>query len=858
MGVFQNNLMGAAAAAASAGGNFYTHQIDNSVRIPAPSGTSSSNGRLTRTFSTVDSNVHFTLNFWIKRSAIEGSNPVGAARLLNVFTPRSGTSGSVLQEFGFSATGSYGAGDAFVITNTNTGAYILSTNNLFRDTSAWYNIHIQADLDNGTAGEKLKIFVNGTEASYNVDNRSSYTSLAGVVAGAWTIGDYYGYGYPIQSYLAQWCYIDGTTYAASEFGETKNGVWIPKDPSGLTFGNAGHLLNFESSSDLGNDSSGNNNDWSTSNIDSHDQMLDSPTFNSSSNGGNFATLGGLEKNSGGFTISEGNLKYAIGTNQRGFIASQGVPDSGKYYWEVRVTAFGGSQDDVYIGVCEPDKSRSNLTGSRGGATVSGAGNYTVNLYNGAMVLDGSFQSNDAIGNKRAVPQTVGIAIDRDNNTFKWTYDGSTYSSTYAIPSSGVLAPFLGSGGGSSTASGVFNFGADSTFAGLVSAGGNADGNGYGDFSLAVPSGYVALCAANLPTADAVDPAQTDDDYPQKLFGTLQYTGNGSERTIDTSFQIDKSWARSTVQGQDWYVLDTSRGYFGTSSNNYYIKLNAEGGQASLPQYNFKAQSGSDITITGGSWMNSSGHTQQMWNWRLAGGTTSTNTQGGVNSTVQVDPSGCFSIVTYQAGLSSSGAVTVGHGLSKAPTFLIQTAYGSGVTGQRWVRSSGLTSWNYGIQITSNGAQQDKSGNGDMSATPTSSVFSVNYTEGLGDGSSDNITYAFADCEGYIKSGKFIGNADADGTFIYLGFKPAFFWILHAASGDDPQVWDTSNGSYNPMTKTLSTHNNSAQVDNVNRSVDFLSNGVKIRSSNSNVNSSNAAGIIYLAMAKNPFQYATAR
>ena len=178
---------------------FYTHQIANSVRMVAPSSTAADNSRLTQTFSTVDSNVHWTLNFWIKRSAIEGKNPVSSARLLNVFTPRSGTSGSVLHEFQFGASGSYGAGDAFAITNTNTGAYILSTNNLFRDTSAWYNIHIQADLDNGTAGEKLKIFVNGTEASYNVDNRSSYTSMAGMVAGAWTIGDYYNYGYPLQS-----------------------------------------------------------------------------------------------------------------------------------------------------------------------------------------------------------------------------------------------------------------------------------------------------------------------------------------------------------------------------------------------------------------------------------------------------------------------------------------------------------------------------------------------------------------------------------------------------------------------------------------------------------------------------------
>jgi len=273
--------MGAAAAAASASTDFYSHQIENSVRMVANSSTSSSNGRLTRTFSTVDSNVHFTLNFWIKRSAIEGSNPVSSARPLDILTPRSGTSGSVLHEFMFSATGSYGAGDAFAITNTNTGAYILSTNNLFRDTSAWYNIHIQADLDNGTASEKLKIFINGTEASYNVDNRSSYSSMAGIVAGAWTIGDYYGYGYPIQSYLAQWAYVDGSTLAPTVFAEEKNGVWIPKDlSSGITWGSAGHLLMFQDSSALGDDTSGEGNDWTVNNMGTDHQVLDSPTFGS--------------------------------------------------------------------------------------------------------------------------------------------------------------------------------------------------------------------------------------------------------------------------------------------------------------------------------------------------------------------------------------------------------------------------------------------------------------------------------------------------------------------------------------------------------------------------------------------------
>ena len=265
-----------------AAGGFYGHQIEQSARFDADS-TSSSASRLTKTFSTVDSNTDFTVNFWIKRAGTgaEGSNPNGSTRPHTFFTPRSGTSGSTLHEFAFMATGSYGQGDALVTTNTNTGAYVLSSAGEFRDTTGWYNIHMQYDLNNGTASEKVKYFVNGTELAYNTDNRSSFSSFSGIAAGAWTIGDYYNYGYNINAYIAQWAYVDGYTLAPTVFGESKNGVWIPKDlSSGITWGSAGHLLLFENASDLGNDSSGNNNDWTATNMGTDHQVPDSPTFGS--------------------------------------------------------------------------------------------------------------------------------------------------------------------------------------------------------------------------------------------------------------------------------------------------------------------------------------------------------------------------------------------------------------------------------------------------------------------------------------------------------------------------------------------------------------------------------------------------
>ena len=840
-GPLSNPFMFKSAAGAT---GFYTHQIANSARY-----NQSASAHMYRTNGTATNEDKCTMSAWVKRTKL-GSHTA----FTGAYDP-AGWGGGYL-------TIGMENGDNFKFlhhpsSNAATQGQITS-DALYRDSSAFYHVVVAYDSSQGTAANRVKIYINGsqvtdiTATTYPDQNQDFILNKNGCKIFIGSGGDSGGGVYqPWDGYIAEYVMIDGTAYAASDFGETKNGVWIPKDPSGLTFGNNGVYCKFESSSDLGNDSSGNNNDFTVSNVSAHDQMLDTPTFNSSSNGGNFATLGGLEKNTGGFTISEGNLKYAVSTNNRGFIASTGVPESGKYYWEVRVTQFGGSEDGIFLGVCEPDKMRGNLTASgRGGAEVSGAGGYTVDNYNGRAMLDGVAQSSDSIGTARSVPQTFGIAIDRDNNTFKWTYDGSTYSSTYTIPSTGVLAPYIGSGGGGNTASGVFNFGADSTFAGLVTAGGNADGNGYGNFSLAVPSGYVALCAANLPVADAVDPAQTDDDYPQKLFGMLQYTGNGSERTIDTSFQIDWSWARSTVQGQNWHVLDTNRGFFGASSNNLFLELDTNDAEDTFSQYNFKAQSGSDITITSGTAFNSGTHTQQMWNWRLNGGTTSTNSSGSVSVTQQVDPSGHLSISTYSG---AGGTGTFGHGLSGVPTMVWVKQRNGANNWAVYAKGAGNTKYGYLDRNTAFGTAALWN-----NTTPSSTLVSVGDTNEVNHSGRTYVAYCFADCDGYIKSGKYVGNGDVDGPFIYLGFKPALFIIKHVSSGDDPLVWDSLNGPINPISKTLSMHDNSAIVDNSNRHVDFLSNGVKIRTTNSNANSTNSDGIVYLAMAHNPFKYATAR
>jgi hypothetical protein len=797
-------------------------------------------GYFTRTPSSAGNRKTYTISFWVKRTKLTASgefdilcNAQESSTTNYIDGPRFNDSDNLQLAFKGTLSGN------------------LITTRVFRDTSAWMHIVIAVDTTQATAANRVKLYINGeqetdfsTETYPSQDYQGGWCNSREHALGRFTGASYTTIG---NFYMANFALVDGSQLAPTSFGTSKNGVWIPDDLSELTWGTTGTWVRFESSSDLGNDSSGNNNDWTNNSVAAHDQMLDSPTFDSSSNGGNFATLGGLEKNTGGFTISEGNLKYAVSTNNRGFIASQGIPESGKYYWEVRATQWGGSEDQLMLGVCDPDKSRGNLTESRGGAETSGAGNYVFDNYNGAAHLDGTTQSADSVGTARSVPQTFGIAVDRDNNTFKWTYDGSTYSSTYAIPSTGILAPFIGSGGGSNTASGVFNFGADSTFAGLVTAGGNADGNGYGDFSLAVPSGYVALCAANLPVAEEVDPAETDDDFPQELFQALTYTGTGSSGSITTRFQPDLIWMKNRGTAKRHYVVDSNRGLNSTSP---YIHPDQNVSEGTGNSTGVSGVSSTSISFGGGlDYVNASSNTYVSWHWRANGGTTSSGS-GDLTSTHQVDPSGGFSIVKA-VGDGGSGDKTVTHGMSAAPDCILSKDLDRT---RNWDTywSEGLTS-GYGLRL--NTTDNQLSGRW---GTVDSSIFTCkdSYTWG---GTDNYIYYCFRNIEGYIKVGTYKGNADDDGTFVRTGFRPAWM-LLREVAVDNWGIYDNKrigqNNDSGSGNAVLYADDDADEENQASRAIDILSNGFKLRTSNATFNASGT--YVFLAMAHNPFKYATAR
>mgnify|MGYP003633710865 FL=1 len=612
--------------------------------------------------------------------------------------------------------------------------------------------------------------------------------------------------------------------------------------------NNGYWLKFESNSDLGNDSSGNNNDFTAANLATHDQMLDSPTFSSTDgNGGNYSTLLGKLLRSYGrtFTMSEGNLKYA-GTNSgetSNQYSTMGA-SSGKWYAEFLIETVGANSA-VGIAPSEAVSYDNSIAytnqNSPGGMGYLQNGNARFNNSDTSSGYD-TYTTGDVIQ----------VAMDIDN-TRVWFGKNNTWQNS-GDPAAGSNASYtdwttqgtfstwhFATAIGGTSGVHICNFGQEGTFAGEKTAGGNSDDTGYGNFLYDPPTGFLALCSGNLPTADAVDPAQTDDNYPQKLFAPKLYTGNGSTNNITgVGFQPDLVWIKIRNTASNGPLVDSSRG---TNKIIFSQITDAEVTSANLTAF------GSDgFSLAGGlasydANFNTNTNTYASWSWRANGGTTATNDDGSHTSVVQVDPASSFSIMTCA---DPGGADTIGHGLGVKPAmYFLRGRSGSSSWG---VYHEGMGATKY-LQLE----------DGDAAATssayfndtePTASVLSMGATWG---GVGTMVVYAFANVEGLCKAGSYEGNGNADGTFVYTGFRPAWIMTKSIDSSSDWEIFDNKREGYNVDNDhvTANTHDAEATTD----MLDIFSNGFKLRiATDPNV----AETYIYLAMAHNPFQYATAR
>ena len=252
----------------------YSHQIQHSARFDR-----GDNSRLTRTFGTPSSDQKFTLSFWLKRgqSCEQIDGETGDGMIIMCKANGVDGSGAAIYFSNFRTNfieviDLYGFG----VNSGNT----MTTDNSFRDHAAFNHFVFQYDTTQSTDSDRQRFFLNGNQLNLSGGTHPNQNSNLSRFndASAHTIGSAGAGNNSFDGYIAEMVFTDGQSYAPTNFAETSNGVWVPKDPSGLTFGNNGFYLKFGNASDLGEDSSGNDNDFTASGFGTDHQVLDSPTF----------------------------------------------------------------------------------------------------------------------------------------------------------------------------------------------------------------------------------------------------------------------------------------------------------------------------------------------------------------------------------------------------------------------------------------------------------------------------------------------------------------------------------------------------------------------------------------------------
>ena len=471
--------------------------IENSVRF-----NFNDDPRLARTLSTPTDADKYTFSTWVKRD-----RPTTSAQDY-AYLISFDIGGTLREHIRFSTGGANDQINWYIRDSSNT-ATNLSTTPIFKDVSAWYHVCCAYDSTQSTSSNRQKIYVNGTEitsfssSGYVSQNQDSPINTSGHAVKIGCFGNSAGTTANFSGYMAEIVFIDGQALDPTSFGEfdSTTGIWKPRK-IGAQFGsggagNNGFYLDFKDSSSLGNDASGNNNDWTPSDLTSTDQATDTCVEN-------FVTLNPLATTTTQGTVAEGNLEFDRSGSSDGWVSilSTIAASSGKYYAEVKIIDVGSPSQGCVLGFLNWDKTNIMSSSSTylGAATAdAGMGWYSVgNVFRqgGHVNIINSYTDNDI----------VMLAMDLDNGYCYFGKNGSWENS--GDPTSGST----GTGGyatSNMTAGGTYCFAASCREAGNVQfnfgnppfsiSSGNADANGFGNFEYAPPSGYYALNTSNLNT-----------------------------------------------------------------------------------------------------------------------------------------------------------------------------------------------------------------------------------------------------------------------------------------------------------------------------------------------------------------------
>ena len=680
--------------------------------------------------------------------------------------------------------------------------YLITTQK-FRDVGSWYHIVWRSDTTDSTSGDRYQLYVNGSRVTaFDTESQPSLNFQGSVNQ---TQPHYLGRnGYNLSMiysdlYQAETHFLDGTAYNASFFGETNSdtGQWIPKKYTGGNYGTNGFYLKGQDSSALGDDSSGNGNDFTSSGLAANDQVTDSPTSN-------HCTLNPLITPAT-MTFTDGNLALSGYTASTSAYGTFGL-SSGKWFWQMV------AQTNAMAGIAATPNG-SQYPGQA-------ADSYAMDLTNGQKYNNGSATTYGS--GEISAGDVIGVAFDADGGTLKFfDSDGNDIGTAFSSLTSGPYFPVFRNGNSANIS---INFGQTGAFT-------------------FTPSGYNSLTVLNF-----ADPAIAD---PKRYFGALLYTGNGTtgqtvtglSTSSGTTWTPDWVWIKPRSAGYHSKLFDSVR----TLGFSLESSTNAAQSDKSAEFIGF-ADGGFQVDDNGSNNINQSGITHVAWCWE-AGGSGSSNENGATSSTVSVNSTAGFSIVKWTG---TASATTIGHSLGSVPKVILikNTA-----DADSWVvyhesigNTKGLTLDGDSAATTASTFFNDTS--------PTSSVFTVG-SGGRTNGSSDvMIAYCFAEIPGYSKISSFIGNGNADGQFVNCGFKPAFVITKNISNaGDSWPIADNKRSPFNVANATVFA--NLSRTETTGYSIDLLSNGFKARTTDHAVNESGAT-IVYWAFAESPFKTATAR
>jgi len=664
----------------------------------------------------------------------------------------------------------------------------------------WYHIAVSR------SGSSTKMFVNGAQTGSTYSDTTNYIvgtnrpviGIDGNSVNSW-----------INGYISNLRVIKGTALYTQNFTPPSSALTAVTNTQLLTLqsativdnsANALAITNNGSVAVVGGvepftyplwtaDYSGNANNWSFNNILTYyDGMRDVPTLTSATVA-NYAVANPLDKNTN-VTVTNGNLTVSTAVTNAGIRGSMYV-SSGKYYWEATCTTKTNypivgianlAWDNTYVG---------SSSGSYGYA------NDGIKYNNGSTASYGaSYTSGDIIG----------IALDLDAGTLVF-YKNNVSQGTAYSSLSGTFAPAF-----SGQASDVWSL----NFGQLP-------------FTYTPPSGFVALNTFNLPTSTIVK--------GNTVMDATIYTGTGTTQTITNAagFRPDLVWIKQRNGTQDHYWFDSIRGatvyLTSTSTNGDNTVSNT------LTSFNSNGYSAGGNTATNGNTL-----TYVGWQWQAGQGSSSTNTAGSITSTVSVNTSAGFSVVTYTG---ASGTQTIGHGLGVAPKMIITKCRNANESWWTYHASLGHTQY---LALNSTAAAGSLSWGG----APTSTVYYNNSPNFMTSGNT-YVNYCWAEIAGFSRFGSYTGNGSTDGTFVYTGFLPKYILIKASSfSGlnSDWFIYDTARNTYNTPGNFLCADLSQAEASGV--PIDCLSNGFKLRGTGSGTNS-NGATYIFAAFASNPFK-----